>query len=126
MTKIVSIVLLSFMLASCTTAGKVKPLEIFSNIEPVEILHPPLPAGVRWEEVEFTVLTPEIMRELLKQYDNGELSERDLVFAAVSPDGYEHLATNIADIQRYLKDQNAVIIYYRTTIPKKVYLEKED
>lgn len=125
MIKTILIVLLSFTLISCSTT-KVKPLEIFSNIEPVEILHPPLPSGVRWEEVKFTVLTPEIMRELLKRLDDGELSERDLVFAAVRPNSYEHLATNIADIKRYLQDQNAVIVYYRETIPKEVYLEKED
>ena len=112
-------------LAGCGGARTVQPIDIDHRVEPVEILHPPLPQGVTWEGYQITILTPTRMRELLAKLDAGELNERDLVFAAITPRGYEKLITNMADIKRYIKDQKAVIIYYRENVPSEIFLPEE-
>ena len=119
---------LVLLLTACASTPEqtVDQIDITKVIEPVEVLHPPLPQSITWEHYEITVLTPEIMRDLLKKYDAGKLTERDLVFAAVTPDGFEHLSLDIAELTRYIKDQKAVIMYYRETIPKDIFLPKEN
>lgn len=125
------IVLISLIILStgCSFLPKpepsINPVEINTAVTPVEILHPPLPDKVTWEDFNWIVLTPEIMREMLKKYDAGELSEKDVVFFAMSPEGYEHLSVNMAEIKRVLRDQRSVILYYRSTVPKDIFLPEE-
>ena len=127
MNKLIIALLAVVFVAGCSGHQRtVKEIDIVKNVRPIEVLHPPLPEGVTWEEVQIVVLTPEVMRDLLRKFETGELNEGDLVFAAMTPDGYEHLAVNLAEIKRYIEDQRAVIMYYRDTIPNKVFAPKED
>lgn len=113
-------------LSGCGSLGlTVRPIEITKDIEPLTVLHPPLPDGVTWEEVEFTVLTPDIMRELIARLDRGEIDESRAVFAAITSKGYEHLSLNMAELKRFIADQKAVIMYYRETVPDEVFIPKE-
>ena len=114
------------LLTGCSGGRMVNPIDITQKVEPVEILHPPLPQGVTWEGYQITILTPGRMRDLLARLDRGEIDERDLVFAAITPQGYEKLITNMADIKRFIKDQKAVIIYYRDNVPTEIFLPQED
>ena len=121
------IAMLVVVLASGCSLFKPKydPVEIEKRIQPVEVLHPPLPDALVWEEVEYKVLTVEIMREIVKKVDSGELSERDAVFFAVTPEGYESLAINMAEIKRLIEGQKSVILYYKTTVPDTIFLPEE-
>ena len=120
------VILLVVLLSGCASWDRmVKEIQVKQKIEPVEILHPPLPEGVTWEGYQITVLTPGRMRDLLARLDRGEIDERDLVFAAITPRGYEKLITNMADIKRFIQDQKAVIIYYRENVPTEIFLPKE-
>lgn len=125
MNKIVLISLL--FLAGCATTPdpSINPVSITTTVRPVEILHPPLPDAVVWEDFDWIVLTPDIIREMLRKYDAGELSEKDVVLFAMTPKGYERLAVNIAEVKRVLKDQKSVIMYYRSTVPKDIFLKDE-
>lgn len=115
------------MLVGCGTTGpSVRPIDVTQKVEPIEILHPPLPEQITWEKVEWQTLTPEKLRELLAMYEAGELTERDLVFVALTPEGYERLALNMAELRRYLEGQKSVIKYYRETVPKEIMIPKED
>lgn len=42
------------------------------------------------------------------------------VFFAITPKGYENLALGIADLRRYVKDQQAIIIYYEDALEPKL------
>lgn len=127
MNKLIITLATVILLAGCGHHTRtVDEIDIVKNVRPIEVLHPPLPEGVTWEEVEIIVLTPEIMRELLTKLDNGEINEGDVVFAALTSDGYEHLAVNLAELKRYIEDQKAVIMYYRDNIPDKVFAPRED
>jgi hypothetical protein len=120
--------LFSVMGATCTKkpTPTVDRVEIQKNYVPVEILHPPLPEAISWEEFEWVVLTPQILRKMLKEYDDGKLPEKELVFFGITPEGYEHLSVNMADIIRYIEGQKSVIMYYKNTIPKEVFLPAEN
>lgn len=126
MNKIIVAMLVMVLASGCSLFQRsAKPVEIEKRIEAVEVLHPPLPEPLVWEEVEYKVLTVEIMREIVKKVDSGELSERDAVFFAVTPEGYEHLAVNMAEIKRLIEGQKSVIFYYKTTVPDTIFLPEE-
>ena len=123
--------LLPFLLLITLTSGcslftpAVKPVHVEKRVEAVEVLHPPLPDPLVWEEVKWKVLTVDQMREIVKKVDSGEINERNAVFFAVTPDGYEHLSINMAEIKRLIEGQKSVIMYYKTTVPDKIFLPKE-
>jgi hypothetical protein len=126
MNKILPILLVAILTTGCSTfTPKAKVIQIEKRVQPVEVLHPPLPDALVWEEVEYTILTVEIMREIVIKVDSGEISERDAVFFAVSPDGYEHLALNMAEMKRLIEGQKSVIFYYKTTVPDMIFLPEE-
>jgi hypothetical protein len=129
MSKIIALVVI-VLLASCSLWEKrpenmVDTVEIQKRVKPVEVLHPPLPQSVTWEHFKWVALTPEILRNLLKKYDTGEISEDDMVFFAVTPDGYGHLSIDVGEMLRYIEDQKGVIMYYRETIPKEIFLPSQ-
>lgn len=70
----------------------------------------PDPSPVRPTAVEWLVVTPENVDkvwELLKK------KNADLVLFAVTDDGYETLATDMAQIRNYMAQQREIIIRYR-------------
>jgi len=126
MNKLIIAMLVMVLASGCSMfKPKYDPVQIEKRIEAVEVLHPPLPDAMVWEEVEYKVLTVEIMREIVKKVDSGELSGRDAVFFAVTPEGYEHLAVNMAEIKRLIEGQKSVIFYYKTTVPDTIFLPEE-
>ena len=115
-----------FVQACSTTPERtVDRIDINKVYNTVEILHPPLPKPISWNTFEWKVLTPEIMQNLLDDLKAGDLTERDLVFYAITTDGYEDLTKNMARVIRFIKDQNTVIMYYKTTVPKEIIIEAE-
>lgn len=126
MRNIIILLLTVSLMSGCSLfKSKTRPVEIESRVEPVEVLHPPLPDAMVWEEVKWNVLTVEQMRDLVKRIDSGELRERDAVFFAVTPEGYESLSVNMAEIVRLIEGQKSVIIYYRKTVPDQIFLPEE-
>lgn len=49
----------------------------------------------------------------------------NLVFVAISVKDYENLSSNVAELTRYIKDQQAVIEYYEESIQSKTNIKKE-
>ena len=74
------LVLLSsfFFLTGCSTLGVVsdllpsKPVEVNTVALPAPMYHPPLPLEIQAVNVEWKVLTPEIMEEYLKLVQEGK------------------------------------------------------
>jgi len=63
------------------------------------------------------VVTEKNWEDFIETYkkDNGQ----EWVFYAFSVRSYETLALNIAEIRRYLEQQNAIIAYYEGAIQRK-------
>ena len=40
----------------------------------------------------------------------------EVVFIAITPKGYENLALGIADLRRYILQQNEIIVYYEQQV----------
>jgi hypothetical protein len=108
-----------FFLTGCSSFEPVKPIVIEKRVEPIRVFHPPLPDPVRLNDFEWKVLTIERMKQLVKDYDEGKAPR--VVYYAITPDGYEVLAENVALLKRYIKEQKAIIIYYRENLVE-IYL----
>ena len=125
MNKIISVIILTLILSGCSwfTDEPRDPIEIESRVQPVPVFHPPLPEVVTWQEVEWKVLTPDIMRDYLAALDAGEAPTN--VFYGLTPEGYRALSENVGDIQRYLTQSKAIIRYYRKNLVETVVREPE-
>ena len=67
--------------------------------------------------MKFYVVTRNNLEEFLEEFDkvNGQT-----VFVALSVPHYESLSLNLAEIRRYLKQQESVVVYYETQITEKL------
>ena len=67
--------------------------------------------------MNFYVVTRNNLEEFLQEFDrvNGQT-----VFVALSVPHYESLSLNLAEIRRYLKQQESVVVYYETQITEKL------
>lgn len=104
----------TLLLVSCSTfAPKVveKPILvdktelIISDIQPVEQY-----------DVEWIVITKDNVNAIIKDFD-----DKGKIFAvfAVSPSGYQNLSLNIAELRRFIIQQQSVIVAYKTYYGKK-------
>ena len=104
------LVLPIILLAACAPkpTEPVRPAGYFPPINPIA-----MPRPVAMRNVDFYVVTPATYAEFEQKYtnENGEL-----VYIAMSTQAYENMAFNIADLRRYIQQQQAVIVYYQTSI----------
>ena len=73
--------------------------------------HPPLPLEVQLVDVDWAVITPEMMAVYLKELDEG--SAPATAWYALTSKEYENLSMNMAELKRYLKDAIHIIEFYR-------------
>lgn len=73
----------------------------------------PAPEPVNMPPVEWFVVTEDNLDEFLGRIENNV---GDVVFIAVTPDGYENLALGIADLRRYIGQQQSIIAYYEDAV----------
>ena len=96
---------------------EVKPIEIVTIQKSAPLYHPPLPESVIPAEIKWKVLNPENMREYITDYDNGEAPA--VAYYSLTSQGYENLSNNLSDIKRYIRQNLAIIKYYRDNDPTK-------
>lgn len=117
--KLLMILSASLILVSCAQVEK-----YVTNTEYVDrIIDPAQPiAPISMRDVKFKVVTSDNITSFVDEFKrkNGQL-----VFIAMSVEGYEKLALNLADLKKYIQQQKSVIVYYEEAIiPKKT--EKND
>lgn len=74
----------------------------------------PRPKGLKFNDVQWYVVTPDTVDSLVPMFEK-QLGEK-WAFFVISVKDYENLALNMADIKRYLEQQNELIIYYETAV----------
>jgi len=80
------------------------------------------PKAVEFPPVDWFVITEENLEEKLAEIDT---KTGNVVLFTITPKGYENLAVGIADLRRYVKDQQAIIAYYEEALtPDKPQEEK--
>lgn len=71
------------------------------------------PKAVKMPPVEWFVLTEENFDQKIAEI---EAKTGNKVMFVITPKGYENLAIGIADLRRYIKDQQAIIGYYEDAL----------
>lgn len=114
--KHISIIIASLLFVGCASLGtnEVKPVVVEHRTANIPVFHPPLPDKADIEDIEWKVLTPEIMEEYLIAYKKGEAPV--WVFYGITPEGYKSLAHDIAELKRVIKNQKSIIMYYRDNV----------
>lgn len=78
------------------------------------------PKAVDFPNVDWYVVTKDNMDEFIQRV---EQDAGQIVYMAVTPQGYENLAVGIQDLRRYILQQKEIIIYYEKAIsedPEKI------
>ena len=103
---------LSLMMASCSLMqSSIKPVQVKSIAERPPMYHPPLPYPMSLSEVDWEIMTPELMEQYLQNLENGDAPRR--AYYSLSSIEYENLSMDMAEITRWSKDILSIIKYYR-------------
>jgi endo-alpha-1,4-polygalactosaminidase (GH114 family) len=71
------------------------------------------PKSVQFPPVDWFVITEDNLEEKIAEID---AKTGNVVVFAITPKGYENLALGIAELRRYVKDQQAIIAYYEEAL----------
>lgn len=82
-------------------------------MERVQIATVARPKPLQLSDVRVFVVTKENFEEFEKEFIE---TYGELAYVALSMKDYENLALNIADIKRYLNQQEQIIIYYEEAV----------
>lgn len=100
------------LLSSCGAVGSLIPEPVVvTETEYIEREIPiqPRPEPVVMPDVDWYVVNQSNLEEFLQRINNDV---GDVVFIAVTPKGYENLALGIAELRRYILQQQSIIAYY--------------
>lgn len=89
-------------------------------MEKVQIPTVARPKPLQLNDTRVFVVTKDNFEEFKKEFT---ATYGDLAFVALSMKDYENLALNIADIRRYLNQQEEIIVYYEKAVTEE---PKED
>ena len=95
-------------LASCSNVKELLTIKPVIVEKPALIV--PKTRPVKSELVSFIVITKDNMEEKFKELGK---SEKDVVVFALTNDSYKALSLSVADLRRYIIQQNAVIKAYK-------------
>ena len=73
-------------------------------------------------DVYFYVVTADTFENFKKRF---EKENGDLLFYALSVRDYENIALNMADIKRFIDQQNQILVYYEKAVTAKEKKEKD-
>ena len=71
------------------------------------------PKVVKFPPVDWFIITDENLETKIAEINS---KTGNTVMFVITPKGYENLAIGIADLRRYVKDQQAIIAYYEEAI----------
>ena len=80
------------------------------------------PKPLQLNDTRVFVVTKDNYEEFVKEFTE---TYGELAFVALSMKDYENLALNIADIKRYLEQQNEIILYYEKAVTEEPEKPKE-
>ena len=106
----IMLTLLLFLLAACTSDPKIIEKPVYLT-RPAPVL--PTAEPINQEPVEWTVITEDNWDDIVKKY---ETKKDRIVFFAVSPEGYETMSVDMAELRRYIQQQNSIIAAYRAYV----------
>ena len=122
--KVSLVLLLPLLLLSsgCSSWREVLPVEIKTVEVERKIPTQKRPRAVKMNDVYFYVVTEENFAEFKERFqkENG-----DLLFYALSVRDYETISLNMAELKRFIDQQQQIIVYYEKAVAPKEKKEKE-
>jgi len=108
------IALLVLTMTGCSVFRKPEEVVVTNTvIKAPNIPLQPSPRPVNMIDIKWYTVTTDNIDEFEKNFENDN---GDLVFFAISVPHYQNLSLNLAEIRRYLEQQQAIIIYYENQI----------
>lgn len=110
--KKILIVSLTILATGCSMMPQqTRPVEVVTIAEPPPMYHPPLPLELQLVDIDWEILTPELMEEYLKQLEEG--SAPPTAYYSLTSKDYENLSMNMAELKRYLREVLGIVEFYR-------------
>ena len=115
-----SLTLLCLLLSSCSSWPKLRQIEVktvqVDRVIPIQAR----PQPVKLHDITWFVVTDQNFESFKARYtkQNGAF-----LFYAISVRDYETLALNMAEIKRYIDQQQQIIIYYEKAVAPKPKLK---
>jgi hypothetical protein len=100
------------LLPACASQEKIV---VQTDIIKTEVPIQTRPKPVSLSNIKFYVVTKDNLNSFLKTF---EKENTDLVFYAISVKDYEKVSLNIAELRRYINQQDKIILYYERAIKK--------
>ena len=109
------LLLLSVLLGACAGSNSEPITETVVQTRVIEQNIPlqSRPDPVNLRSVRFYVVIEENLEEFRSEFLQ---TNNELVFVVLSIDDYEDLSLNLAELTRYIEQQNSVLVYYETSL----------
>ena len=108
--------------SGCSSWREILPVEIKTVEVERKIPTQKRPRHVKMNDVYFYVVTADTFENFKKRF---EKENGDLLFYALSVRDYENIALNMADIKRFIDQQNQILVYYEKAVAPKEKKEKD-
>ena len=100
-------------LSGCSSLRMEPEIKTVTRIEKVQIPTVARPKALQLNDTRVFVVTKDNYEAFVEEFTD---TYGELAFVALSMKDYENLALNIADIKRYLEQQNEIILYYEKAL----------
>jgi len=108
--KLSAILTISLVLAGC--GDNVQKIEVSAKPIEIDIAKTADPEAVKLSPIHFKVVTKSNLNAFIAEIGRQQ-NTADPVFIAITTKDYENLSLNLADLHRYIEQQQSVIVYYR-------------
>lgn len=119
MNKITNIVALGLASLSLIGCASTKQIEIRTKPVELNIYQPADPTPVKMIDMKFRVVTKENIDAFITEQSKAQ-DNPNPVFVVIGIKDYKAMSLNLAELKRYINQQQKIIIYYKkATAPKK-------
>jgi hypothetical protein len=111
--RLLTILSITAILTGCSETDSNRGIKIQSAPIKIDIAKTADPAAVNMLPVHFRVVNKDNFDSFISTISKQQNTTQP-VFIAITTQDYENLSLNLADLRRYIEQQQSVIIYYRT------------
>lgn len=118
MKKILALGLLTLSLAGCQTAQQ-------ATMPTLAAVPVPTPQPVTMRDVKWKVYNVRELEALIAQQKKAG-TDKAFVMMAVTPQGYQNMALNLTELERYIREQKEVIVFLKNVADGRGKLGQSD
>jgi hypothetical protein len=116
------LIILPLIISGCSTSTllrnmgqeytpQTKAVEVVNVAKRPPVYHPPLPEPIEGADVEWRILSPDVMQQYLEAVEAGE--EPRVAYYGLTSQGYENLSMTMGEVTRYIEQLLHIVGYYR-------------